>query len=100
MKLVRITGCLLVLLLSLVAFSFIAVHPAHGQATVVRFEFQNPVSGSTALPECLPPELIGTVTGTETTVGLFTDTNQGFHVHGTTTFDYRVDFPDGRYVLG
>jgi hypothetical protein len=100
MKLFRLTCCLLVLLLSLVAFAFVAVHSAYGQATIVRFKFQNPVSGSTALPECLPPELIGTVTGTETTVGQFTDTNQGFHVHGTTTFDYQVDFPDGRYALG
>ncbi len=98
-KLVHITGCLLVLLLSLVAFSFVAVHPAYGQATVVRFEFQTPLSGSTALPECLPPELIGTVTGTETTVGQFTDTTTGFHVHGTDTLDYQVDFSGGRYVL-
>jgi len=100
MKLFRITRSLLVLLVSLIAFSFVTVHPAYSQATVVRYNFQNPVSGSTALPECLPPELIGTVTGTETTVGQFTDTNQGSHVHGTTTFDYQVDFPDGRYVLG
>ena len=100
MKLFRATSYLLVPLLSLVVFAFVAVHPAYGQATVVRFEFQNPLSGSTALPECLPPELIGTVTGTETTVGQFTDTTPGFHVHGTDTLDYQVDFPDGRYVLG
>ena len=100
MKHFRISCSLLVLLLFLVTFAFVAVHPAHGEATVVRFEFQNPLSGSTALPECLPPELIGTVTGTETTAGQFTNTTPGFHVHGTDTLDYRVDFPDGRYVLG
>jgi hypothetical protein len=100
MKWLRITSCFCLLVLSLVAFAFVAVHPAYGQATVVRFEFQTPVSGLTALPECLPPELIGMVSGTETTVGQFTATNQGFNVHGTTTFDYQVDFPDGRYVLG
>jgi hypothetical protein len=58
------------------------------------------VDASTALPECLPPDLIGTQTGTEITVGQVTDTGHSFQVHGTTTLAYRVVFPDGRYVVG
>jgi hypothetical protein len=73
---------------------------AHAQATVFRFEFQQPLTGTTALPECLPPELVGTQTGTETTIGQVTDTGHSFQVHGTTTLEYRVVFSDGRYVVG
>jgi hypothetical protein len=73
---------------------------AHAQATVFRFQFQEPLPDSTALPECLPPDLVGTQTGTETTIGQVTDTGHSFQVHGTTTLEYRVVFPDGRYVVG
>ena len=73
---------------------------AQAQANVFRFEFQEPLTGSTALPECLPPDLVGTQTGTETTVGQVTETGRTFQVHGTTTLEYRVVFPDGRYVVG
>jgi hypothetical protein len=73
---------------------------AHAQATVFRFEFQQPLTGTTALPECLPPELVGTQTGTESTVGQVTDTGHSFQVHGTTTLEYQVVFPDGRHVAG
>ncbi len=73
---------------------------AHAQATVFRFQFQEPLPDSTALPECLPPDLVGTQTGTETTVGQVVDTGHSFQVHGTTTLEYRVVFPDGHYVVG
>src|SRR5207244_13273916 len=100
MKLYRITCCLLVLLLSLVAFAFVAIHPAYGEATVTRFEFQftfTDVGGN----ECLPPsEPLGAITGTDKVAGQFTETTQGFHVHGTDSLDYRVAFPDGTYILG
>jgi hypothetical protein len=90
-------------LVPLVLALFAVVVPAgiaQAQASVFRFEFQEPLPGSTALPECLPPDLIGTQTGTETTVGQVTDTGHSFQVHGTTTLAYRVVFPDGRYVVG
>jgi hypothetical protein len=73
---------------------------AHAQATVFRFQFQEPLPESTALPECLPPDLVGTQTGTETTIGQVVDTGHSFQVHGTTTLEYQVVFPDGRYVVG
>jgi len=90
---------LVLLVLALVAW-VVPAGIAQARATVIRFESQEPLSGSTGLPECLPPDLIGAQTGTETTVGQLTDTGHGFQVHGTTTLDYRVVFPDGRYVVG
>jgi hypothetical protein len=69
-----------------------------GQATVGTFYDQHVESFSTALPECGSPDLIGTLTGTETTTGHFTATDTGYHFEGTSTFAYRVDFPDGSYV--
>jgi hypothetical protein len=90
----------LVLLLSALFVLLLPAGLAHAQATVFRFQFQEPLAGSTALPECLPPDLVGTQTGTETTVGQVTETRRTFQVHGTTTLEYRVVFPDGRYVVG
>jgi hypothetical protein len=44
-------------------------------------------------------QLGGSGSNTATTVGQFVDTGQTFHVHGTTTQDYRIDWPDGTYVI-
>jgi hypothetical protein len=90
----------LVLLLSTLFVLLLPAGLAHARATVFRFEFQDSLPDSTALPECLPPDLVGTQTGTETTVGQVTETGRTFQVHGTTTLEYRVAFPDGRYVVG
>ena len=52
---------------------------------------------------CLGPGAIGTISGTDTVVGRFTEPGPpafGFHDHGTVTSVYRVDYSDGRYVLG
>jgi hypothetical protein len=73
---------------------------AQAQAIVDRFEFQVPLPDFTALPECLSSDLVGTQIGTETTVGQVVDTGRSFHVHATTTLEYRVVFPDGRFVVG
>jgi hypothetical protein len=91
----RLGICLASALLALLVPSM-----AQAQANVFRFEFQEPLTGSTTLPECLPPDLVGTQTGTETTVGQVTETEHSFQVHGTTTLEYQVVFPDGRYVVG
>jgi hypothetical protein len=48
----------------------------------------------------LPPDLVGTLTLTSTQRGTFTETATGFHIEGSNTEGYRVDFPDGRYVIG
>ena len=72
---------------------------AQAQATVFRFSigpqtehFQAPLEG------CLPADLIGDVTQTETTTGQVVDTGKVFNVHGVTTFDYHADFSNGMYV--
>jgi hypothetical protein len=45
----------------------------------------------------------GTIAGTETVDGRFTENGPpafGFHASGLSAVTYRVDFADGRYVLG
>ena len=49
----------LVLLLSTLFALLVPPSMAQAQANVFRFEFQEPLTGSTALPECLPPDLGG-----------------------------------------
>jgi hypothetical protein len=42
----------------------------------------------------------GTITGTDTVSGRYNNAPDFFHFEGTETFDYRIDFTDGRYVIG
>jgi hypothetical protein len=92
--------------ISLAAATLIALASASGSfahAEVGTFFFQSPVTDPTSLPECLPPELadiVGTQTGTDTVAGHFTALDSGFHVEGSEDLAYRVDFPDGRYIVG
>jgi hypothetical protein len=44
--------------------------------------------------------LSGTVTGTDDVVGRYNNAPDFFHATGTFTTNYRIDFSDGRYVLG
>ena len=70
------------------------------EATVFRFSipphtetFTGPLEG------CLPPDLIGTSTLTETSTGQVVDTGENVVIiHGVSTFDYHGDFPNGIYV--
>ena len=90
-------------LIVLAEFAWLGATTAGARAVDVpasAFYFSSEVSGQTSLPECLPEDLVGTVTGTEVTEGHETDTGFTFHANGTTTLTYRVEFPDGRYVLG
>jgi hypothetical protein len=67
---------------------------------VITEPFSNVVDDSGT---CLGPGATGTIAGTETVVGHFTETGPPalkFQVHGTNTETYRVDYADGRYVLG
>jgi hypothetical protein len=77
---------------------------AQAQATVEAFEFQQAFTDTVDdSGTCLGPGAVGTITGTEHVVGQFTDTyppKRGFHVHGTNTTDYRIDYSDGRYTMG
>ena len=73
---------------------------AQASATLIPLDSNGPLSGTTALPECLPADLIGTQSGSERTVGTIVVTDTIIHMQATTTLDYRVDFPDGSYVIG
>jgi hypothetical protein len=66
---------------------FVGTAPA--QATRGSFSFQETM---TFTDVSLCTGLTGTGTNTATTVGQFVATGQAFHVHGTTTQDYRIDW--------
>lgn len=85
---------------SLAVMVFVAVRPAYAKADVVRFSFESTFSDTGGSTECLSPELVGTVNATEIVTGQIVDMDPGFHVYATTNLDYRVDFPDGSYILG
>jgi hypothetical protein len=83
---------------------------AQGRATVQSEYFQESFSDSVDdTATCLGPGATGTINGTTTLEGQFTDTYdldpdpggpRGFRFHGTITTDYRVDYVDGRYIIG
>jgi hypothetical protein len=76
---------------------------AFAGAVVGTFHDEHPVTDPTSLPECMPAglaDMVGTQDGTETTDGRFAANATGFHIEGSELFTYRVDFPDGRYVIG
>jgi hypothetical protein len=64
----------------------------------------NPFSDTVDLTgTCVGPSATGTIKGTETVVGHFSETGPpalNFHAIGTATMDYRIDLVDGRYILG
>jgi hypothetical protein len=70
---------------------------ASAQATVGHFSFQQTVQITDEV-SCTG-QLGGSGSNTATTVGQFVDTGLTFHVHGTTTQDYRIDWPDGTYLI-
>jgi hypothetical protein len=70
---------------------------ASAQATVGHFSFQQTVPITDEV-SCTG-QLGGSGSNTATTVGQFVDTGQTFHVYGTTTQDYRIDWPDGTYLI-
>jgi hypothetical protein len=78
---------------------------AYGRAENGTFgPFVNPFSDTVDMTDtCLGPGATGTVTGTSTVVGRFTETGPpalNFHAHGTDTSEYRINFADGRYIVG
>jgi hypothetical protein len=76
---------------------------AFAGALVGTFHNEEPVTDPSELPECMPAALanmVGTTDGTMTTDGRFVANGTGLHFEGTMVFAYRVDFPDGRYVIG
>ena len=77
---------------------------SQGAAETGSFEVQGPFTDPVDhTGTCLGRGAIGTISGTDTVVGRFTENGPpafGFHDHGTVTSVYRVDYSDGRYVLG
>jgi len=77
---------------------------SHGAADTGTFQFQEPLFGTVDFTDtCLGPGATGTVTGTGTGVGRFTQNGPptfAFHAHGTFTADFHVDFADGRSAVG
>jgi hypothetical protein len=75
---------------------------ASGRAEVGTFHFQEPFSDTITDYPCFEG-VVGTITGTETIDGRFTENGPpafGFHGSGSSAVNYRVDFADGRYVVG
>jgi hypothetical protein len=76
--------------------------PASGSADTGAFHIDQPFADTLTDFPCFEG-IAGTITGTETIDGHFTENGPpslGFHAHGGTTQSYRVDLADGRYVLG
>jgi hypothetical protein len=73
---------------------------AQAGAILTPFESHEVLSGTTSLPECLPADLVGVVSGTEDTIGTFVETGGTLHFRATSALRYRVEFPDGSYVIG
>jgi hypothetical protein len=79
-------------LLALPATSF-------AQATVDEVSITSPVGPDPVDDTCVGPGVVGILTGTETLTGRTVETETGFHFAGSLTLAYRVDFPDGSYVI-
>jgi hypothetical protein len=76
--------------------------PASGSADTGTFHIDQPFSDTLTDFPCFEGTA-GTISGTETIDGHFTETGPpslGFHADGSETQSYRVDLADGRYVLG
>ena len=75
---------------------------ASGSAEVGTFHDEHSFSDAITDFPCFE-DVPGTISGTETVDGRFTQNGPpafGFHASGVSTVSYRVDFADGRYVLG
>jgi hypothetical protein len=77
---------------------------AYGRAEVGTVQFPETTFTDTVdfTDTCLGPGATGTITGTETGSGHFTETGPPsltVHFHGAVTVDYRIDFADGRFIL-
>jgi hypothetical protein len=71
---------------------------AQAQATVFRFFDTHTEDITTSLEGCLPEDLVGTGTLTETSTGQVVDTGKVFTVRGLNEYDVRLVLPYGRYV--
>jgi hypothetical protein len=91
--------------LAIAALTFLVLAgTSHGAADAGSFQFQEPLVGTVDFTDtCLGPGATGTITGTGTGVGRYTENGPptfAFHAHGTFTADFRIDFADGRSAVG
>jgi hypothetical protein len=73
-----------------------------GNSSVFIGTFEDHQTFSDAVPGDYPcfDGVSGTVTGTDDVFGRYNNAPDFFHATGTFTTNYRIDFSDGRYVLG
>ena len=73
-----------------------------GNSSVTIGTFEDHETFSDLVPGDYPcfDGVIGTITGTSDVFGRFNNAPGFFHATGTDTASYRIDFSDGRYVLG
>lgn len=94
---IRALGVFSLVLVAPLALGSVAAAKA---ATVTQIFHSQPLPAVNTLPECFE-ETEGQQVGTETFNGqAVTKTGGTLHIRGTTTLDYVVTFPDGRYVSG
>jgi hypothetical protein len=89
--------------LAIAALTFLVLAgKSHAAADAGSFQFQEAVFLPVDLTDtCLGPGATGTLIGTNTAVGRYTqDATFGFHSRGTITTDFRLDLADGRSVVG
>jgi hypothetical protein len=93
----RLAGC--GALVGVVASCVAVAGPAFGAAEIERFTSSASVGPVFVDDTCAGAGVVGVLTGTETIDGQFVTTSTGEHFTGTDTLVYRVDFPDGSYLL-
>ena len=73
--------------------------PVQARATIFRITDSHTETFTGPLEGCLPEDLVGTGTLTETSTGRVVDTGgRVFIVKFVNDFDFHMTFPDGRYV--
>jgi hypothetical protein len=79
--------------------SFVPAGPAQARATIFRISDTHTETFTGPLEGCLPEDLVGAGTLTETSTGRVVDTGKRvFTVHFVNLFDFHMEFPDGRFV--
>ena len=71
-----------------------------GQAMVEGISITSPVGPDAVDDTCAGPGVVGILTGTATLSGRTVETETGFHFAGSLALVYRIDLPDGSYVVG
>jgi hypothetical protein len=72
---------------------------ARAEATVARFSIPFEAGPGEVDDTCAGAGVVGILTGTGTFAGQQVDTDTGTRFRVVITFQYRVDFPDGSYLL-